>query len=65
MQAYLCDQSRRRQFTAPFLPFNPLQSDASGRSMDLPAYAIEAEGLFKTYPASKTAPEKRPSTAST
>jgi energy-coupling factor transporter ATP-binding protein EcfA2 len=27
--------------------------------MDLPAYAIEAEGLFKTYPASKTAPEKR------
>ena len=27
--------------------------------MDLPAYAIEAEGLFKTYPASKTSPEKR------
>ena len=27
--------------------------------MDLPAYAIEAEGLFKTYPATKTAPEKR------
>ncbi len=27
--------------------------------MDLPAYAIEAEGLFKTYPASKTVPEKR------
>ena len=26
--------------------------------MDLPAYAIEAEGLFKTYPASKTAPQK-------
>ena len=36
----------------------PLQSGASGRSMDLPAYAIEAEGLFKTYPATKTAPEK-------
>jgi ABC-2 type transport system ATP-binding protein len=27
--------------------------------MNLPAYAIEAEGLFKTYPATKTAPEKR------
>ncbi|OYW30312.1 MAG: multidrug ABC transporter ATP-binding protein [Caulobacter sp. 12-67-6] len=27
--------------------------------MDLPAYAIEAEGLFKTYAATKTSPEKR------
>ena len=26
--------------------------------MDLPAYAIEAEGLFKTYPATKTAPDR-------
>lgn len=27
--------------------------------MDLPAYAIEAEGLYKTYAATKTSPEKR------
>lgn len=27
--------------------------------MDLPDYAIEAEGLFKTYAATKTTPEKR------
>jgi len=27
--------------------------------MDLPAYAIEAEGLYKTYAGTKTSPEKR------
>ena len=27
--------------------------------MDLPDYAIEAEGLVKTYPATKTTPEMR------
>lgn len=27
--------------------------------MDLPAYAIEAEGLYKTYAGTKTAPEKK------
>ncbi|AAK22175.1 ABC transporter, ATP-binding protein [Caulobacter vibrioides CB15] len=30
-----------------------------GHSMDLPAYAIEAEGLYKTYAGTKTSPEKR------
>ena len=27
--------------------------------MDLPDYAIEAKGVFKTYAATKTTPEKR------
>src|SRR5208337_4917916 len=31
---------------------------AAGKSMDLPDYAIEARGLYKTYAATKTTPAK-------
>jgi len=40
-------------------PANPLPGAAQGDGMDLPEFAIEARGLVKTYPATKTTPEMK------